>query len=371
MIIHRYFAKEIIVTLVTVTGILLLIFMSNQLIHYLGRAASGGLSASLVLDLMAIQLPYLLGYLLPLGLYLALLLVYGRFQADNEMVVWHACGLSIAQWVGFTQAIAVIVMAVVGVLTLWLSPHMMAVQDQLRHQTQSDIMLQTLMPGRFQSVPGGHGVLYVEQLSRDRSHTGRVFLAQPSTHKPGSWTVVSAQSAYQTVNKATGEPFMVLKDGQRYSGVPGEYGFTETTFHRYGMKLDQGSTFFKRHHGAFSTKELWHRASSDTHAMAEFQWRLSVPFTVPILALLAIALSRVPPRFGRYSQLFPAILIFIVYLNGLFVVRNGLEVGTLSPWWGLWWLHALLLVLALFLLQKPRIKSFFSRKKTNLAAQSC
>ncbi|MHA7840593.1 MAG: LPS export ABC transporter permease LptF [Gammaproteobacteria bacterium] len=371
MIIYRYFSRAIIITLLTVTGFLLLIFMSNQLIHYLSRVVSGGLSASLVLDLMAIQIPYLLGYLLPLGLYLALLLVYGRFQADSEMVVWHACGLSTKQWVGFTQLLALAVMVVVGVLTLWLSPHMMTVRDRLRHQTQSDIMLQTLMPGRFQTVPGGQGVLYVERLSRDRTHTGRVFLAQPSGHKLGSWTVVSAQSAYQTTNKATGEPFMVLKDGQRYSGVPGEYKFSETRFHRYGMKLDQGPTFFKRHHVAFSTKELWHRASGDLHAMAELQWRLSVPFTVPILALLAIALSQVPPRFGRYSQLFPAILIFIVYLNGLFVARNSLEMGTLSPWWGLWWLHALLLGLALCLLQKRQIKRFFSRWRTTKVPKAC
>ena len=371
MIIHRYFAKEIIITLLAVTGILLLIFVSNQLIHYMSRAASGGLSASLVMDLMAIQVPYLLGYLLPLGLYLALLLVYGQFQVHNEMIVWHACGWSTGQWITFTQGLAMGVMLVVGILTLWLSPHMMEVGDQLRHQTQGDILLQTLMPGRFQEAPGGRGVLYVEQLSRDRSHAGRVFLAQPSTHKPGSWTVVSAQSAYQVTNKTTGEPFMVLKEGQRYSGVPGEHGFTETTFYDYGMKLDQAPNAGKRHHRAFSTKELWDRARGDRHAMAELQWRLSIPFTVPILALLAISLSRVPPRFGRYSQLFPAILIFIVYLNGLFVIRNSVEVGSLAPRWGLWWVHALLLGLGIFLLQQPRIKAYFARKNTGFSVPLC
>ena len=52
MIISRYFIKEILVTLAAVTGVLLLIFLSNEFVRYLARAASGGLPASYILKLM-------------------------------------------------------------------------------------------------------------------------------------------------------------------------------------------------------------------------------------------------------------------------------------------------------------------------------
>jgi len=86
--------------------------------------------------------------------------------------------------------------------------------------------------------------------------------------------------------------------------------------------------------------------------MAELQWRLSFPISVFILVLLAVPLSRVNPRQGRFAQLFPAILIYIIYANMIFVSRNWLENGEI-PWWvGMWWIHGIALLLALWLFAK-------------------
>ena len=60
-------------------------------------------------------------------------------------------------------------------------------------------------------------------------------------------------------------------------------------------------------------------------AAAELQWRFALPISVLMLALLAIPLSHVRPRQGRYSHILPAILIYIVYMNLLFIARNWVE----------------------------------------------
>ena len=66
--------------------------MSNQFVQYLNRAASGNIPGMIILKLMMLELPNLMGLLLPLGFYVALLLSYGRLYADSEMTVLRACG---------------------------------------------------------------------------------------------------------------------------------------------------------------------------------------------------------------------------------------------------------------------------------------
>ncbi len=69
--------------------ILLLIFMSNQFVIYINRAASGKLPSILIFKLLLLELPNLAALLLPLGFYVSLLIAYGRLYAESEMTVLH------------------------------------------------------------------------------------------------------------------------------------------------------------------------------------------------------------------------------------------------------------------------------------------
>src|SRR3990167_6084438 len=94
MIIARYLIREILQALVAVTIILLFIFSCNIFVRYLSLVADGKYPAWILTDILLFQLPVLLGLLLPLGLYLGILLGFGRMYADNEMTVLSACGFS-------------------------------------------------------------------------------------------------------------------------------------------------------------------------------------------------------------------------------------------------------------------------------------
>src|SRR5688572_30488004 len=85
MIIFRYLSREISLTFLAVTLVLLLIFLSNQFVHYLGTAAVGKLSSKILWEMMLIEIPRLLGLLMPLCFFLAILLAYGRLYVDGEM----------------------------------------------------------------------------------------------------------------------------------------------------------------------------------------------------------------------------------------------------------------------------------------------
>ena len=93
--------------------------------------------------------------------------------------------------------------------------------------------------------------------------------------------------------------------------------------------------------------------SDNPKHQAQLQWRISVILMVPIVTLLAVPLSRVQPRQGRFARLFPAIVLFMVYISLLIAMTGMIEKGRLAPEIGLWSLHLVYLIIALGILLMP------------------
>ncbi len=83
---------------------------------------------------------------------------------------------------------------------------------------------------------------------------------------------------------------------------------------------------------------------------SEFHWRLAMSIVIPVIALLAIPLSKVNPRQGRFNRLIPGLMVCLIYIMSLAAARNALENGSIPLSMGLWWIHAsaIALVAALY-----------------------
>jgi lipopolysaccharide export system permease protein len=78
----------------------------------------------------------------------------------------------------------------------------------------------------------------------------------------------------------------------------------------------------------------------DPVVASELGWRIFVPFAIVVALLLAVALSEVSPRQGRYLKLFPALLIFASLIVALMAIKTrsvkkkwvclGLSVGVVG-----------------------------------------
>ena len=53
----------------------------------------------------------------------------------------------------------------------------------------------------------------------------------------------------------------------------------------------------------------------------EFHWRLTLILAVPIMALLAVPLSRVNPRQDHFAKVLPALLLYLIY----FLLQSSLK----------------------------------------------
>lgn len=354
MILYRYLAKEIYTALLAVTVVLVLVFLSNTIVHYLHYAASGRIAASVIVRLIFLQLPYLLGLMLPIGLFFGILLALGRLYIDGEITVLFACGLSGWQLLVKVFMISVVVVFLIAMLTMWVNPLIAARKDRLVSQeAPENALLQTLIPGRFMTSSDGRRVFYVEDVGRDHLEASDLFIAEMPEEGAVNqvWTVVAAKSGHQSTNLTSGSQFIVAKEGYRYQGVPGQKDFVIIKFSTYGAKIDQvaaGMTRLQEDAKPMSTLFLSHELDD----IAELQWRISIPLAALVFIFLGVPLSRVQPRQGRYVQLLPAIVISMVYVNLLFMARAWLERGMLPVGLGLWWVHLLFAVLAFVLYRR-------------------
>lgn len=354
MILSRYLMREVFGSLLAVTFVLLLIFLSQQLVRYLSYAASGKLAANMLLQLLGFEIPYLLALLLPLGLYLGIILAYGRLYTDNEMSVMQSCGLSQRRLMVITGGFTLVITLIVLLLTLWINPLIAEKKvSALTASTSTANIMANLMPGRFQVSNDGRRVVYVERISHKHKIADNVFFADQAktsaeTEASSPWSVVSAARGYQAKDKISHRHFLVAENGYRYEGRPGQNDYKIIQFGKYAVQ-NPGLTSASKHHETenIPTIKLWGERSDPSYA-AELQWRISIPLSAFLLSLLAIPFSHVRPRQGRYSVLLPAILLYIVYVNLLFVARNWLEQATIPTYLGLWWVH--LVFLGVFLI---------------------
>ncbi|WP_067520929.1 LPS export ABC transporter permease LptF [Endozoicomonas ascidiicola] len=369
LIIYRYLSRQMLQVMLAITAVVLLIIMSGRFANYVAQAATGTLKAEFLFAIMGYRIPEFLVMILPLGLFLGIILAYGRLYVDNEMTVLSACGLSRNQLFGMTLLPSLMVMVVVGVLSLWIAPAGVMKVGQIFDQQDSLTEFDTLVPGRFQNIGKGQRVTYAESLSDDKQQMNQVFIANRNTdsNNVGAMTILVSESGKLEENVGQdGRRYLLLKDGYRYDLTPGILPIRETLFSSYGFRMEQKSAAkWSGKEQALPTAQL---INSDKLAYrAELQWRLSLPLLIPVIVLLALPLAQVNPRQGRYVKLLPGILLYLFYLSLLMSGRGAIEDGRLPVNIGLWPIHGLFLLIALTLYFFEPGKLWLSRRRARHA----
>jgi len=356
-IINRYLAKEVVLTFIGVTTVLLLIFVSGQLVSLYGKAASGGIQASAVLQILALKSIGNMVFILPLAFYIALLLAFSRLYKDNEMIVLAACGIGPGLILRGVMSLALIFSVVIGGLALYLAPWAESQSEILIKKQKNSNDVKTLASGRFKELSKGEGVVYVQEFDEDSLKMNRIFMQHRIN---GKNSIVSAESGHRLEDKETGDQFLILENGQRHEG-PLENGQSAVIrFASHGIRLvKEPEKQVRLRQKSVTSNKLWEHGKD--RDFAELQWRISAAISVLILTILAVPLSKTSARQGRYARLAIALLIFIIYSNLLSVSRAWLNKSVISPYLGLWWVHvlALLLAIVLFVRWRPILRRFW------------
>ena len=341
MIIFRYLTKEVLISMSAVTGVLLLIIMSGRLIKYLANAAEGKLSADILLLLISYRIPGFLELILPLGLFLGILLSYGRLYLENEITTLSACGLSDKRLQWLTLGPAAMVAVLVASLSFWVTPWGAGQVKQLLNKQESMTEFDVLIEGRFQKLPSKGRVSYVGELTNNRTELRDIFLSEQMKTRSGDQLgIVVAESGRQYMDPQTRSRFLLLKNGYRYEGMPGHADFRMISFEEYGVRLQQSQVReMVTEIEVLPTADLWNREGYEYRA--QLHWRISLPILCIMVTLLAVPLSKVNPRQGRYARLLPSILLYLSYLTLLTSARSGMDEGEPDAVLRFWSVHLL------------------------------
>ncbi len=341
-IIDRLLLREILKTLLVIVFILALVLLSNIMVRYLGKAAVGSLSADILLVVVGLELLKAMGLIIPPALFFAVLWVLGRMYRDSEMVALAACGFGYSSVFRSVLIAAVPLALLVGLLVMELLPWARANVAALKASQAQSADITGVRAGRFNEFSRGGLVVYTERLSEDGFQLDGVFVQD---RQQGQLGLVTAEHAYQTTDPETGERFVILTNGRRYEGQPGDLAYTIGSFDEYAIRIP---TLDALSYSLPVSAKSWQvlLASDDLRDVAEFQFRLSVPLALLAFAILAVPLARSPPRSGIYGRLTFAVLLYFTFINLQRVAERWLETGAIPPWLGMWWLPLLMLAVA-------------------------
>ena len=336
MILSRYIFKETLKTQLAVLGILLLIFLSQSFIRILSKAARGAIPTQMVTDMLVLNIPSMAMLMLPISLFIAILFAHGRLYAESEMTVMKAIGIGPRSIMQSTQWLAAITMVLAIVNSMWIAPWAEEQQYRLLDKVKADPGLFILDSGRFMNLDNGKVVAYVDRMEGDKRSKDltRVYVLQQGDEKQPPSVVLSDSGSIQPDEQ--GLQWLTLNDGKRYEGPSnkGEFRISEFSEYRTWIQDKEGVASERRSVSALSALPLL--ASSDRKALAEWQWRVSLPLSIPLLTLIAVPMAQVNPRQGRYAKLLPAIMLYLSYFLLLSAAKSALERNQLPAWPGLY-----------------------------------
>jgi lipopolysaccharide export system permease protein len=338
-LISRYVFREFITNWLVVAVTLSVMVFGNQFTRALERAAGSNLPSDVVPRLAFVTFLQSVAIIAPMSLLLAIVLAFGRLGHDGEITAIRATGISV-----WRSSVGIGVFALAFSMGLaWLTLELAPVMAQREQATLSDAFrraqLAAFEPGRFTQLPGTQTVVHVKAVGADGT-LRRALLTRRTAEQV---EVVTAARARYRFNPEDGHIELTAESGERVEGRPGQLASRTIQFETYrtGFPLQAiRRTRFSRDVVASSVLAR----STRLDDRAELQWRWSMPLMCLALALIALPLSQLRPRQGRYARVAPALLLFFLYVNLLAAGRSAIARGTFAPWPGLWAIHALVLI---------------------------
>jgi lipopolysaccharide export system permease protein len=340
MIFHRAIRREFTQSAAGVFIALFAILMTTQLIRFLGEAAEGAIAPEAVAALLGFSALNYVPTLLALSSFIAILLALSRSYRDSEMVVWFSCGVPLTAWLRPVLVFVLPLLLAIALLSFFVSPWALSMSAEYRDNLETRRDAGQVTPGAFQESSTGERVIFVEGVSEDERYVRNVFVSAMQNQRLG---VTMAATGHQEFAE-NGDRFIVLEDGRRYEMLPGSAEFRIMEYARYAVRIEtREARGIERTPRNTPTLDL---IGSDSRAhQAELLWRIGMPVSAAILAMLAIPLSFVNPRAGRSANFLLALFVYLVYNNLMTVGQAWVASGRLSFLAGLLGIHLVMLCL--------------------------
>lgn len=350
----KYIFKEILKSQFVVLLVLVVAFAGQTAVKLMTEVAVGALPPRLIALFMFYSMPQFLTYLFPLTLYTAVIITLGRICSDSEMVVMKAVGYSSKRIMMVVLLLGALSASAVGYISLTLSAKASTAAYALEKQALTDPEFLPIESGRF--VNFGKYNVYVEDVNnngRDDKDVSNIYVIEMDGAGGPTTSITAADEGHIALDE-DGVRWLELKNGRRYEYMP-DGTMRRARFEEFKAPVSANVTEDVKMYRAITMMSTTELLNSDSRiANLEAQWRISPILTTLVVCLIAVPLSMVNPRQGRFARLAPAILIYLAYYLLLLSVRNFIKTENLGLYPGLYLVPVLFMICVALPLNMPK-----------------
>ena len=297
--------------------------------------------------MISVVLPKYIAYLLPISFFLAILIVCGRMFSNSELVVMFACGISWFKFLRFFMIPALFLFIIELILTLIIVPQINHHYSLVKNTAIKNSLISFIQPKKIIYLNSGKQVMYINSIDNNNI-LSNIFIYQK---KSQGNIIITAPKGYIEIDSDENQ-FLILENGYIYDTNTHNTEIQKGNFEQLKQFIPTKVTI-NHNLSTESMPTMQLIKSTKPIHQSELQWRLSLPLAIPVLTFIALTICKTQPRSqNRYSKIIPGILIFIVYFNLLTLAKSWTSDGTITPWLGLWWVHALFIGIMSFFLKK-------------------
>ena len=337
MILQRYLLKDIFSHTAAVSLVFMFVILSSRSIQYLEQVTKGELSSELVFWVIIYRLPEFLELIIPFSFFLSLVLVIGRLCSDNEMIILEQNGFSNSRLLKLFFVAGLIIALITSFLSFWLTPSSKENLDKIYQVTTFEDDFNSIQPGKF-VILEDNSVIFAQDKKGGILYN--VFLKFSAEDEALSRNFLSAKRSFISKENSN---LLLFEDG---------FSYNEDETNQIKVQFESLAMSFRN--------DFLRNKDTQQSNFTEIQnsvlgslWQISLPLLCLISVVLALPLSKVKPRQGRYARILPSIFIFLTYLGLLLLVKGWLEEGSVTFLPALLLVHTFFFFLGLILLFRP------------------
>ena len=322
MIYRRAFFSEvthhILVVLVVLGGLTALVTM-GQLI-----TATGALSATATLVLLALAMIKVTPQLLTVALFAGLVLTFNRMAYYRELNAWSTAGLRDRDWFKATLVLTIPMTVTIWILAVYVAPWSLRFAADYQRELASTIKLEETNPGLFGEIPGQQAIYHLGAISPNRQQALGVFIARQ--HAATSMQLILGARVTTEID-AGGLRDLIIEGGELHNLDFAQHAGFKVNFKQAELKLGSQFTPARLRLRALAPAQL----DASPAARVELLWRHAFAGIALLLALFALPLGRTSPGTGRSYQVVLAIVTYWLFYALCGYAKGLGEQAVLSP----------------------------------------